>query len=82
LIVTNPPMGRRVVHHRELPQLLDRFVAHAAEVLQPGGRLVWISPRPDDGARRAAACGLRLDFERDVDMGGFAARIQRFRKRA
>ena len=81
LILTNPPMGRRVVHHRELPEMLDRFVAHAAEVLCPGGRLVWISPRPDDGARRAAACGLRLDFEREVDMGGFTARIQRFRKR-
>jgi SAM-dependent methyltransferase len=80
LIVTNPPMGRRLAGHRDLGALLDRFVDHAATVLVPGGRLVWLSPKPEATARRARGHGLRIELDREVDMGGFTARLQFLRK--
>ena len=45
LIVTNPPMGRRVQRGTH-GELLERFVDHAARVLVPGGVLVWAAPDP------------------------------------
>ncbi|MBI5499640.1 MAG: HEAT repeat domain-containing protein [Deltaproteobacteria bacterium] len=80
LIMTNPPMGRRTAEHRDLGQTLERFVVHAARVLAPGGRMVWISPRPDVSRRLAEEHGLSVDLDREVDMGGFTARLQRFRR--
>jgi 23S rRNA G2445 N2-methylase RlmL len=76
LIITNPPMGRRVLRQADLGTLLDRFVDHAARVLVPGGRLVWISPLGRRTAARARAAGLALAFTQRVDMGGFWAEIQ------
>ena len=80
LILTNPPMGRRAVRTAGLNEVLDRFVTHAASVLRPGGRLVWLAPWP--GRTRAAAtkAGLSLDWARAVDMGGFEAELQRWLK--
>jgi tRNA G10 N-methylase Trm11 len=80
LIVTNPPMGRRVVRQGELRTFLERFVAHAASVLEPGGRLVWISPRPRMTRLHAERAGLRLERGFVVDMGGFQGEIQRWQK--
>jgi predicted nicotinamide N-methyase len=80
LIVTNPPMGRRASRTAHLADTLDRFVAHAASVLVPGGRLVWIAPWPKRTRTAAARSGLVLDWARLVDMGGFDAEIQRWRK--
>ena len=82
LILTNPPMGRRAVREPGLTDMLDRFVDHAADVLAPGGRLVWIAPVPER-ARRAAARtgGLTLERARPVDMGGFDAELQVFHAR-
>jgi precorrin-6B methylase 2 len=80
LIITNPPMGRRAVRTSGLAITLDRFVAHAAELLAPGGRLVWIAPWPERSRSAALAAGLRLDRARIVDMGGFDAEMQRWLK--
>jgi precorrin-6B methylase 2 len=80
LIITNPPMGRRIAWSSGLPITLDRFVAHAAEVLEPGGRLVWIAPWPERSRAAGLAAGLRLDRARMVDMGGFDAEMQRWQK--
>ncbi len=78
LVITNPPMGRRVSRAAGLAEWLDRFVAHAASALAPGGRLAWIAPWP----RRARAAGVRagmtLEWARTVDMGGFDAEMQRW----
>ncbi len=79
LILTNPPMGRRVARGT-LGPLLERFMDNVARVLVPGGRMVWISPLPARTAQQAARLGLRLAFVRDVDMGGFFAQIQRIEK--
>ena len=80
LVLTNPPMGRRASRTADLAPMLDRFVAHAADVLVHGGRLVWIAPWPARARAVAAQCGLALDWASDVDMGGFDAQIQRFLK--
>jgi 23S rRNA G2445 N2-methylase RlmL len=80
LILTNPPMGRRVVRQGELRTFLEGFVAHAARVLEPGGRLVWISPRPRMTRLHAERAGLRLERGLAVDMGGFQGEIQRWQK--
>jgi predicted RNA methylase len=81
LILTNPPMGRRVLNKQLTGALYDAFLAHAAELLVPGGRIVWISPRPDATRARAARLGLRVTFQRRVDMAGFWAEIQRLERR-
>jgi 23S rRNA G2445 N2-methylase RlmL len=78
LIITNPPMGRRASRLKGLADALDRFVAHAAEVLKPGGRLVWIAPWPKRARAAGERAGMVLDWARTVDMGGFDAEIQRW----
>jgi 23S rRNA G2445 N2-methylase RlmL len=78
LVLTNPPMGRRAVRTAGLAELLDRFVAHAAATLAPGGRLVWLAPWPARARRAAEQAGLRLDVASVVDMGGFDAELQRW----
>jgi 23S rRNA G2445 N2-methylase RlmL len=80
LIVTNPPMGRRV-HRGDVGPLLQAFVRHAAAVLQPGGRLAWISPLPRVTEACARAVGLRCARDHVVDMGGFTGRLELWTKR-
>jgi predicted RNA methylase len=77
LILTNPPMGRRVQKQGELGPFLDRFVAHAARVLVRGGRMVWVSPR--GAATRATALrrGLVLERSQPLVLGAYEAEIQR-----
>jgi len=57
LIITNPPMGRRVLDPSALPRLLDAFISHAALLLAPGGRLVWMSPLGAHSIQVAAEAG-------------------------
>ena len=79
LILTNPPLGRRVARG-EAMGLTHRLLEHAATQLLPGGRLVWVSPDPDQHAQQAKRLGLRLSYEQRVDMGGFPSTIQRFER--
>ncbi len=78
LILTNPPMGRRVHRGADLRPFFDRFLAHVVTVLAPGGRLVLISPLPSRTSERARELGLVQKGGIDVDMGGFSAQIQLF----
>ena len=80
LVITNPPMGRRVGHGTDLRHTLSEFLALVCTALMRGGRLVWISPFPDLTRERIEHFGLTIDFDQPVDMGGFTARIQRARK--
>jgi 23S rRNA G2445 N2-methylase RlmL len=77
LIVTNPPMGRRVLRDVPLAPLFEAFLEHVAKSLPEGGRLVWMSPIPDSTARMAGRLGLRATVRLPVDMGGFNAELQR-----
>jgi predicted RNA methylase len=79
-IVTNPPMGRRVLRGADVGAMLASFVERAARILAPGGRLVWMSPEPRETRAAAERSGLRLARALRVDMGGFDAELQRFER--
>ncbi|MSP25098.1 MAG: hypothetical protein EXR75_08025 [Myxococcales bacterium] len=78
LVITNPPMGRRVLGLGELGPLFSELFAHAAKVMAPRGRFVWLSPFPADTERMARENGFVLSYQRRIDMGGFWAELQRF----
>lgn len=80
LIITNPPMGRRVHRQDDLGDVLEKFVANAARALAVGGRLVWISPFPVRTEAAARRSGLQPTLLSMLDMGGFEAQIQAFEK--
>ena len=78
LVLTNPPMGRRVLRARGLSGVLCQVVRNVAAQLGPGGRMVWLSPFPDATARAAADANLSVERLGAVDLGGFSAELQRF----
>ncbi len=80
-IITNPPMGRRVLDRHSTGELFRDFLAHAAALLPRGGRLTWISPRGDETLAVATPLGLRATYRQRVDMAGFWGEIQSFTKR-
>jgi len=78
VVITNPPMGRRVLRARGLSGVLCQVVRNVAAQLGPGGRMVWLSPFPEVTARAAIDAGLRAERLGQVDLGGFGAELQRF----
>ena len=75
LIITNPPLGRRV----PIPNLRGLFndlFATAATLLQPGGRLVLTNPFPVENGHRL----LKRELRHLVDMGGFDCHLEVYRK--
>ena len=73
LIITNPPLGRRV-RVPNLHGLFDDLFAVAARVLAPGGRLVLTNPFRLD----RPPAGLRLEYRQPVDLGGFECRLEKY----
>jgi 23S rRNA G2445 N2-methylase RlmL len=80
LIITNPPMGRRVRRDGSVADLLDAFIANAHRTLVRGGRLVWLSPFADRTAAAGRTVGFDVTRRGAVDMGGFNAELQIMRK--
>jgi tRNA G10 N-methylase Trm11 len=80
-IITNPPMGRRVLDRHRTGDLYRDFLAHAAQLLPHGARLTWISPRGDETLSVATPLGLRVTYRQRVDMAGFWGELQSFTKR-
>jgi predicted RNA methylase len=76
LLITNPPMGRRVPI-ADLRGLMEDLFAVAATVLRPGGRLVLANPLPLLTPHPA----LQPRFRRAVDFGGFDCRLEMYQKR-
>ena len=75
LVITNPPMGRRVPIHNLRGLIADLF-AVAATVLKPGGRLVFANPlrlTPADPS-------LKLQSRQTVDLGGFDCLLELYVK--
>lgn len=75
LIISNPPMGRRI-RIRDMQGLFADFFAVAAAALKPGGRLVFPNPlrlRPQDPS-------LQLQSSQVVDLGGYDCRLERYLK--
>ena len=75
LIVTNPPLGRRV-RIEDLKALIEALLRIAAETLRPGGRLVLINPLKIE----AAESSLNLAERHLVDLGGFDCRVEKWVK--
>ncbi|MBI1840152.1 MAG: methyltransferase [Verrucomicrobia bacterium] len=75
LVITNPPLGRRV----PIPNLRGLFndlFASAAALLQPGGRLVLTNPFQLESHHPS----LKREFSQVVDLGGFDCRLELYRK--
>ena len=58
--------------------LYRELLAHAAALLPPVGRLVWISPRGDETVGYAEPLGLRCMLRRRGDMARFWGELQAF----
>lgn len=82
LIVSNPPMGRRVLRGEgDVRRLLVEVVGRTRRTLAPGGRLVFASAHPDDTREAAHDAGLELVAAATVDLGGFDVELQSFVRR-
>lgn len=77
LIITNPPMGKRVPI-RDLDRLIGDLFHSAATMLKPGGRLVFANPLRIEPMQQT----LRLQTRRIVDFGGFNCRLEKYYKGA
>jgi predicted RNA methylase len=78
LVISNPPLGRRLNRDGDLRLLFDRFLSHAASLLTENGRIVWISPLAERTSEQAKKLGLDQERGIDIDMGGFSGQIQLF----
>lgn len=77
LVLTNPPMGRRI-QSGKLDALLGAALENVARILQRGGRLVWITPMPRITNPILENTGMKRTHDHVVDMKGFAANLQRW----
>jgi tRNA G10 N-methylase Trm11 len=75
LIITNPPMGRRI-RVRDMRGLFEDLFAVAASVLKPGGRLVFANPLRIEPFDRS----LKLKYRKVIDLGGFDCRLEMYFK--
>jgi precorrin-6B methylase 2 len=76
LVISNPPMGRRVGEGSETHDLAERFIVRASRILAPGGKIVWLSPNAVRTRNAAERMGLTVELERPVDLGGFDVTLQ------
>ncbi|HMP76213.1 MAG TPA: methyltransferase [Kiritimatiellia bacterium] len=75
LVISNPPMGRRI-RIKDMRGLYADFFTAASRALRPGGRLVFPNP-----LRIAPAdASLVRDYQQPVDLGGYLCRLERYRK--
>lgn len=75
LIITNPPMGKRVPI-ANLPQLFADLFSVAATVLKPGGRLVFANPFQMESPNSS----LKLQSRQMVDFRGFDCHLEKYVK--
>jgi predicted RNA methylase len=71
LIITNPPLGRRV-RIADMPGFIAEFYQVAALTLRPGGRLVFINPLKLE----SPVPSLTLAARHLVDLGGFDCNVE------
>lgn len=75
LLITNPPLGKRVPIPN-LRELLEELFSVASFALRPGGRMVWVNPLKI----KPLHSDLRLEFQQTIDLGGFSCRLELYRK--
>ena len=73
LIITNPPMGKRVFT-ADLTRLIQDLFRVAAQALKPGGRLVFANPLRMERPHPL----LQLQSRQTVDLGGFDCRMEKY----
>ena len=76
LIITNPPLGARLVRDGSLGELLEATLDHGWRALRPGGRWVWLSPMPARTASFAHHLGFDIESRGLVDVGGLKPQLQ------
>jgi tRNA G10 N-methylase Trm11 len=76
LVMSNPPMGRRVPIP-DLAELIADFFVSASHALKPGGRLVFVNPLTVSPRTKS----LELASRQKIDMGGFHAHLEKYIKR-
>lgn len=75
LVISNPPLGRRV-RIPDMKGLFADFFVAASRALRLGGRLIFVNPlriAPADPS-------LKLEFQKTIDLGGFNCRLEMYRK--
>jgi 23S rRNA G2445 N2-methylase RlmL len=77
LVLTNPPMGRRIRVPNMRGLFGDLFVV-AAAVLKPGGRLIFANPLRIEPLEPS----LKLKYRKVIDLGGFNCRLEMYLKLA
>jgi len=75
LMITNPPLGRRV-RVADMQGLFEEIFKVAARNLRKGGRLVILNPLK----RTNAPASLKLQSGDPVDVGGFECRLEKWVK--
>jgi 23S rRNA G2445 N2-methylase RlmL len=73
LIITNPPMGKRVPIPNLRQLIADLFNA-AARHLKPNGQLIFANPLNITPSQRS----LKRDFSQLIDFGGFHCRLEKY----
>jgi tRNA G10 N-methylase Trm11 len=71
LVVSNPPLGRRV-RVPNLQGMFTDFFQAASRVLKPGGKLVFVNPLKLEPADSS----LRRTYRQVVDLGGYDCRLE------
>lgn len=79
-VISNVPLGRRVVRDRSLGALLVEVLHKACAALQPGGRIAITCPHPDLIHPVFGAAGLSCRYSSELDMGGFSATLLCFER--
>ena len=75
LIITNPPMGRRI-RVPNLRRLFEDLFAVSAQVLKPGGRLIFANPSRIEPVNPL----LELKYRKMIDLGGFNCHLEMYLK--
>ncbi len=76
LIISNPPMGRRVPVPNLASLIADLFEV-AGRTLTPGGRLIFANPLSVFPKSRT----LHREYRQEVDLGGFSAHLEKYVRR-
>lgn len=74
LIITNPPLGKRVPVPN-LRELIQELFEISARTLTPGGRLALANP-----VEVQVPAGLKLEYRQRIDFGGFHCLIEKYVK--
>ena len=76
LIITNPPLGRRI-RVKDMRGLIADLLHAATQALEPGGLLIFTNPLRDG----PTSPSLKLEYRQPVDLRGFDCQLEIYRKR-